>query len=53
VEEMRGERVHHGDIYDGDVPWEDHEDVPTSLDVGSGAIRCGARIGCDAGEMAR
>jgi hypothetical protein len=32
--------VHHGDICDGDALRENHEDVPTSLDVGSGAIRC-------------
>jgi hypothetical protein len=44
--------VHHGDICNGDVPREDHEDVPTSLDVGIGAISCGARTGCKAGEMA-
>jgi hypothetical protein len=49
VEEMRGERVHHGNICDGDVPREDHEDVHSSLDVARGAIRCGARTGCEGG----
>jgi hypothetical protein len=39
VEEMLGERVHKGDICDGDAPREEHEDVLTSLNVGNGAIR--------------
>jgi hypothetical protein len=33
VEELRGERVRHRDICDGDAPRDDHNDVPASLDV--------------------
>jgi hypothetical protein len=50
---MRGERVHHRDICDGDAPREDHEDVPSGLNAGSRAIRCGSRSGCEAGETAK
>jgi hypothetical protein len=53
VEEMRGERVHHRDICNGDSLWEDLEDVPTSLDVASGEVRRGARTGCKAWETAK
>jgi hypothetical protein len=49
---MRGERVHHRDICDCDASPEDHEDVPTSLDVGSKAVRCGAGTGCKDGQTA-
>jgi hypothetical protein len=45
---MRGERLHHRDTCDGDALREEREDVPASLDVGSG-VHCGARIGCKAG----
>jgi hypothetical protein len=50
---MREERVHHRDICDGDAPREDYEDVPSSLDVASGAICCGARTGCKARETTK
>jgi hypothetical protein len=53
VEEMRGEQVHHRDICDGDGSQEDHEDVPSCLDTGGGAICCGSRTGCEAGETAK
>lgn len=49
---MRGKGVHHCYIGDGDAPWEDHADVPLSLNAGSRAI-CGiARPGFEAGETA-
>jgi hypothetical protein len=50
---MRGERVHHRDICDGDVPREYHEDVPSCLDAGGGAIHCGSITSCEAGETAK
>jgi hypothetical protein len=49
---MRGERVPHRDICNGDAPREDHEDVPPGLDAGSGAICCGSRC-FEAGETAK
>jgi hypothetical protein len=53
VEEMRGERVHHRDICDGDAPREDHEDVPSGLVAGSGAICCSSRTSFEARETAK
>jgi hypothetical protein len=53
VEEMRGERVHHRDICDGDTPREDHEDVTSGLDASSGAICCTSRTGFEARETAK
>jgi hypothetical protein len=50
---MRGERVHHRDICDGDAPREDHEDVTSCLDAGSGAICCSSRSGFEAGKTAK